>query len=124
MLLNDFYKLIGIDTEGDTISGKILLNSSHPIFKGHFPDFPVVPGVALIQIIKEIVEEQSHFHYMMEEIPNVKFLDFINPLEVEELHFEIKRKSKTVDFVKIQAKLFTVDKIHFKLNANLKLSEN
>lgn len=124
MLLNDFYKLIRIDTVGDTISGEIRLNSTHPIFRGHFPDLPVVPGVVLVQIVKEIVAFESHSQYAVEEIPNVKFLDFINPLEVQELQFEILKKTQTVDVLKIQARIYTADKVNFKLKANLKPIEN
>jgi 3-hydroxyacyl-[acyl-carrier-protein] dehydratase len=124
MLLNDFYKLIRIDTVGDTISGEIRLNSTHPIFRGHFPDLPVVPGVVLVQIVKEIVAFESHSQYAVEEIPNVKFLDFINPLEVQELQFEILKKTQTVDVLKIQARIYTADKVNFKLKVNLKPIEN
>ena len=59
MLQNNFYTLSSRnDNEKDTISATVLIDKNHPIFKGHFPEKPVLPGVCLMQIIKDILEDK------------------------------------------------------------------
>ena len=58
-LLNDFYTSENQTLLSDgKISATILFNANHPIFKGHFEQMPVVPGVCQTQLIKEILQEE------------------------------------------------------------------
>ena len=53
MLLNDFF-IIDDWQPGNGLARAILrINWGHPIFEGHFPGRPVVPGACLLQIVKE-----------------------------------------------------------------------
>jgi len=79
MLLKDFYKINEIDTVDETTSVTITINKIHKIFKGHFPNNPVMPGVCMMQIIKEITEEVVGATLFMEKCSNVKFMALINP---------------------------------------------
>lgn len=79
MLIKDFYKVISLETIEDTTSTTIEINKDHDIFKGHFPDNPVMPGVCMMQIIKEIVESVLGVKLFMEKCVNVKFMALINP---------------------------------------------
>ena len=57
MLLDNFYTILSSEQPDET-SGTVLLelNPDHAIYQGHFPAHPVVPGVCLLQLIKESVE--------------------------------------------------------------------
>ena len=79
MLLKDFYKINEMDTVDNTTSVTITINKNHKIFKGHFPNNPVMPGVCMMQIIKEITEEVVGATLFMEKCSNVKFMALINP---------------------------------------------
>jgi 3-hydroxyacyl-[acyl-carrier-protein] dehydratase len=63
----------------------IRLNPEHPVYKGHFMQLPVVPGVCLIQIIKEVLADKFQKKLMMTEGDNIKFLALINPFETSDL---------------------------------------
>jgi len=52
MLLQNFYKIKDSKTTEKGFIYSININEKHEVFKGHFPDNPVVPGVCLIQIMK------------------------------------------------------------------------
>lgn len=43
-----------IDFKEDTIMGKRLIDPNDPIFKGHFPDYPIYPGVLQIETIGQL----------------------------------------------------------------------
>jgi 3-hydroxyacyl-[acyl-carrier-protein] dehydratase len=58
MLQPDFYSFIRIVSNGSSsLEASFLLNPKHAIFAGHFPGQPVVPGVCMLQIIKEGLEQ-------------------------------------------------------------------
>lgn len=78
MLQNNFYTLSSRnDNEKDTISATVLIDKNHPIFKGHFPEKPVLPGVCLMQIIKDILEDKINKLVFLESISNLKFINIV-----------------------------------------------
>ncbi len=70
----------------------VSLNDSHPIFTGHFPGNPVVPGVCQIQMIKELVEKAVKQQLRLTESDNIKFLSMISPLVNNQLEFVVQIK--------------------------------
>ena len=56
--------LNAIDIENMAIKGKRRIDSVDPIFKGHFPDYPVYPGVLQIEMIGQIA---ICLHYFLKE---------------------------------------------------------
>jgi 3-hydroxyacyl-[acyl-carrier-protein] dehydratase len=80
MILDNLYTLLNTDSKGDnSYSFEIKVNKDHEIFKGHFPGNPVMPGVCMIQIIKNLTEETIGKELFMEKCSNVKFITIINP---------------------------------------------
>ena len=56
MLKDSLYRILNISGENNAIEAIIELDEHHDIFKGHFPGQPVLPGVCMLQITKEILE--------------------------------------------------------------------
>lgn len=84
MLYNSFFTIESIEdgvTEDSRqhIMARIRLQPGHPVFKGHFPENPVVPGVCQVQMIREIIEYQSGKRLSLAESDNIKFLAMIIP---------------------------------------------
>lgn len=81
MLLNGLYTIKQILQEGSNNKLSILihLNPSHEIFKGHFPGNPILPGVCIIQILKEILMHQSGNKLILSNASSIKYLSLINP---------------------------------------------
>lgn len=79
MLQNDFYFVNAVQRGDQTVDCRISFHADHDIFKGHFPQQPVVPGVCMIQIVKELLEEQTGYSLMLQQAPQVKFLQLILP---------------------------------------------
>jgi len=53
-------------------------DSQHPMFNGHFPGFPVVPGVMILQKV-ELSLLDNYSSYQINEITQVKFLQTASP---------------------------------------------
>jgi len=92
MILENFYTIKSKKLSEDNINYtfEIVINNKHEIFKGHFPDNPVMPGVCMMQIIKEITEFVTGKKLFMEKCSNVKFLAIINPDKTPNLILEIQ----------------------------------
>ncbi len=79
MLLKNLYKTAYFVYKDNKVNAEIVVNQDHEIFKGHFPDNPVMPGVCMIQIIKELTEKALGLTLFMETSRNIKFMALINP---------------------------------------------
>jgi 3-hydroxyacyl-[acyl-carrier-protein] dehydratase len=79
MLMNDFYTIKYMHREPTSFSCQIEFNSQHDIFKGHFPNQPVVPGVCMMEMVKELLEQQTDKNLWLRNAGQVKFLQFVTP---------------------------------------------
>jgi len=95
MLLDDFFKILDSSKEDEKTIVLIELNKEHNIYEGHFPGNPVVPGVCLIQMIKETIETLLGKKLMMTAADEIKFLNIVNPLTANRLSIEIKSRINT-----------------------------
>ena len=66
--------------EGGLHRYTISFNSAHPIFAAHFPNRPIVPGACIVQVVKELVEQQLSNPLNIIEVKNVKFTELILPI--------------------------------------------
>ncbi len=79
MLLNDFYITTDVSGTDNSLTCSLAFNSAHDIFKGHFPDNPVVPGVCMMEIVKELLQQQVQKTLILRSTGNVKFLRLLTP---------------------------------------------
>ncbi len=101
MLIADLYK-INEDTVRDGVqTTSITLNADSEVFKGHFPNNPVTPGVCMLQIIKELTEKRAGCSLFMKKVSNVKFMAVINPDETPDLII-INDFTDTQDEIKVK----------------------
>jgi len=85
MLRNDFFELLNLQGVQNELTALVLLNKEHLIYQGHFPGQPVVPGVCMIQIMKEILEFKLDLKLRLASANQVKFLKLIDPKDTPEL---------------------------------------
>ncbi len=121
-LIENFYTIKSKKTNEDQINYtfEILINNKHDIFKGHFPDNPIMPGVCMMQIIKEITESVVGEKLFMEKCSNVKFLAIINPEINPKLILEIQI-TKIDRKVKIKNTTKFEDTVALKLSAQYQI---
>ena len=79
MLINDFYTCHDVVPGEHTLSCRVVFNADHGIFAGHFPGQPVVPGVCMLEIVKELLQGQLNKTLLLINARNVKFLKFVTP---------------------------------------------
>lgn len=79
MLINDFYNCLDIHKGENEFNCRVVFDPGHAIFKGHFPGQPVVPGVCMMEIVKELLQQQTDKSLVLRNAGNVKFLQLITP---------------------------------------------
>ena len=107
----------------DSVNAKISLNSNHEIFKGHFPDMPILPGVCTLQIIKELLIKKINKNLILTRGDNIKFTAIINPLETKNIEFDIKILSKTNEFIAINCQVSVANVVVLKMKGTYSCSE-
>lgn len=106
MLQNDLYTVEQLIREGNKLTVLIRVNPLHDIFKGHFPGNPILPGVCIIQILKDILAIHLGEMVVLIKIDIIKFLSFINPEINSKIKFDVDINVMENDIVLCNACLF------------------
>lgn len=121
MLLKDFYKIVSTDKNDDgnhTIV--VYLNKDHEVFKGHFPNNPVTPGVCMMQIIKELCESILSKELQLKTASNVKFMALINPETNPTLRLELSIVENEEGEIKVKNTTYFDETVALKLSNTYK----
>ncbi|MTH17806.1 3-hydroxyacyl-ACP dehydratase [Flavobacterium sp. LC2016-01] len=117
MVLKDFYNVLSEEKTTDSkYTITILVNEKHEVFKGHFPGNPIMPGVCMIQIIKELTEKITQETLMIQTLANVKFMALINPEVNPELRLELDITTTEDNLVKVKNTTYFNDTVALKLS--------
>ena len=119
MLQDNFFTISTLQNEGNNIAATLSINPAHHIFEGHFPDFPVVPGVCMMQMMREIMEGVLDKKTRIVKADHLKFLAVINPQENAVVDTVLTYKTLENGNIGIEAKLFKEATIFFKMKCVL-----
>jgi 3-hydroxyacyl-[acyl-carrier-protein] dehydratase len=118
MLLQDFYKIISLEKTAESkYLVMILINEEHEVFKGHFPGNPIMPGVCMMQIIKELTEQITQSSLFMQSLSNVKFMALINPFNTPELRLELDVVTTDEGLIKVKNVSYFNETVALKLSS-------
>jgi 3-hydroxyacyl-[acyl-carrier-protein] dehydratase len=118
LLLNDLYTIQSLSESQNEIQATVLLRADHPIFKGHFPGQPVLPGVCMMEMISEITGHYMRKQFRISAGPMIKFLRMIDPSKNPLISIEIKYQTTYSDTI-TNGKLFAGSAIFMKFQLTL-----
>ena len=120
-LEGNFYKVHTIDQIENNYKIEVELFADHPIYKGHFPQQAVVPGVCTLTIIKECLGNILSENISFKSIKECKYVSALIPQN--ELRIIINLAIADGD--KVNATVVRVDnqQLVLKLKASLKSYE-
>lgn len=91
MLQNTLYTIENIHQQGENrFVVTLKIDPQHGIFKGHFPEQPVLPGVCLMEMVREILNEIKGSSFLLSQAQNIKFLKVVDPTTDSTLKFDIE----------------------------------
>lgn len=122
MLIEGLYNTETFTKTDGGLTARIRIDPGHEIFKGHFPGKPVMPGVCMIQIVKELTERALEKELFLSVASNVKFMAIINPETDPELVLELAISGED-DLIKVRNTTSFGDTVALKLSATFKIME-
>lgn len=115
-LKNNLYTILGSEQTAKGVNYTIQLNPESVIYKAHFPEQPVTPGVCIIEMAHELLEEHYQQPVQINVVKNVKFLSVITPLEVQQLTYELVIKEEEEGNIKFQASAVANETVYAKIS--------
>ena len=105
----------------DGLSGskyELELNPSNIIYQAHFPGEPITPGVCIVQMGQELVEDALQKKLHISFVKNVKFLSVLTPQQSVAVTFLLQKVqvSDDGDEVKVQFVVTSADEAKAKVS--------
>jgi len=68
------------------ISAQVTVNDDSPWFSGHFPDNPILPGIAQLHMVADIIALSRQESLYIKRLNRVKFKKIVRPGDELEIH--------------------------------------
>jgi 3-hydroxyacyl-[acyl-carrier-protein] dehydratase len=123
LLSDNFFRILIIDEvkePQEKVIAHIELNPKHPVYNGHFPGNPVLPGVCMVQMIKEVISLHLKKELDLMKADEVKFLNIVNPEINPELKMEITFKPGADDLIQAGVIITVSDQTFMKFRGTFK----
>lgn len=112
-LLGDLFQVKSIEVVGKgEIRSCVMPNGDHAIYKSHFPQNPTTPGVCLIQLIVELLQENFRVDLQLKELYNIKYLAILVPNEGCEVVCDIQYNDEEK---RVKATIYDSQKVYAKM---------
>lgn len=92
-----FFTLESGEKNGNSATYRCRLHPEAPVFKAHFPGFPVLPGVLTLKMVVDAINASQFFStqtLMVQSIGNAKYLAVVNPQETQEVEISVALKAE------------------------------
>lgn len=100
-LLNSFFNIVSAnDDSAQCHVVSIKLNPEHVIYQAHFPGKPVTPGVCIIAMVTEVLEQWKQRKLKLSVVKNLKFVGIVSPLECHNVEIVYQSVEETGDSLK------------------------
>lgn len=92
-----FFTLESGEKNGNSTTYRCRLHPEAPVFKVHFPGFPVLPGVLTLKMVVDAINASQFFSTQtltVQSIGNAKYLAVVNPQETQEVEISVALKAE------------------------------
>ncbi|MCB0651662.1 MAG: hypothetical protein KDC85_10340 [Saprospiraceae bacterium] len=122
LFLDNLFYIIKNEVTPDAFKARISLDASHDIYKGHFPDNPITPGVCILQMVKETIMNTYNIPLELEQLKHSKFLAFINPNLQPNVDLDVDIQEKDETGWQVAAVVKSEDGVHVKFSGRYKIN--
>ncbi len=117
MKLEGLYTIQNIEARPEGFAAQVIIHSGHHVYDGHFPGQPVVPGVCILNIVRDLISEFSGCEQMFSNIKECKFVSALIPVNDLYVSIEVRLQGEG----SVWATVCESDRTVMKLSASLTL---
>jgi len=114
---NHFYTVNSEELEQGSAVFALSINSQHEVFKGHFPDNPVTPGVMQMEMVKELLSKVEKREMSLVSMGNCKFLKVLDPVKSPEVTLSMNYAKQEDGQYKVSTQIKDESGIYLKMSA-------
>jgi len=118
MLNKTFFTYSISDRTENSCTYKIKLIKESDIYKGHFPEMPITPGVCQVQIVTEVLSDYLNKPCKLYKAKDIKFLNLINPNEQDSFELTLETSMVSDKQVDVKALMCSEEKNVLKMRAS------
>lgn len=118
MLQGNFFHITMLEKAAPSVKATLQLDPAHSIFEGHFPGQPVVPGVCMMQMVKEITEGVLGRETRLVKADQLKFLVPVIPAAGQSLQMDLKLSLRENGETGVDAQLLDGATLFFKFKGS------
>ena len=117
-LQDNLFTIVSQQQEEAFAMFQVRLHPEWPIYKAHFPGHPITPGVCIVQMVQELLQNLMGRELCLRQAKNVKYVSIISPEEVTELTITFSKIEAQPDSsLKVQAQVANGETLYTKLSA-------
>lgn len=88
--------IVKLENDGQNAGITLIFPKNSNFFKGHFPDFPILPGVVQLFFAKEFARDIFNLNFVPQKVKKVKFSSIIKP-EMK-VKLVLTRNEKSIEY--------------------------
>lgn len=82
-----WYLLLDLEMSAPSdIRARVMVNDDSPWFSGHFPDHPILPGIAQLKMVVDVIARARRERLWIKRLHRVKFKRIVAPGEQLDIH--------------------------------------
>ncbi|MFA6898942.1 MAG: hypothetical protein WC256_01895 [Desulfurivibrionaceae bacterium] len=88
-MVSEFVEIGSIKLKKDEISAQVTTDGQSPWFSGHFPDNPILPGIAQLKMVADIIAASREDDVRTTGLSRIKFRKIVRPGELLDIRATI-----------------------------------
>ena len=70
----------------DELAARVTTDRQSPWFSGHFPDNPILPGIAQLKMVADLIAASREDNICLSGLSRIKFRKIVRPVELLDIH--------------------------------------
>lgn len=119
-LIDTYYRVWSAHYGAETASFHVELLPDCEVYRGHFPDRPVCPGVCNIGMLKECMEEALGVKLVIDTIKQCRMTALASPDSCSELDIQMSFQRLDESRWVVQARLYDTERTYMEYKGEMK----